>query len=53
MKKILLLGGSEQQLVAIKTAKRMGFYTVLCDYLTDNPGQYMDYICDLVEQATD
>ena len=41
MKKILLLGGSEQQLVAIKTAKRMGFYTVLCDYLTDNPGQYI------------
>lgn len=40
MKKILLLGGSAQQIVAIETAKRLGYYTVLCDYLTDNPGQY-------------
>lgn len=40
MKKILLLGGSAQQVVAIKTAKRLGYYTVLCDFLTDNPGQY-------------
>ncbi len=39
-KKILLLGGSAQQVVAIKTAKEMGYYTVLCDYLPDNPGQY-------------
>ena len=40
MKKILLLGGSAQQVIAIETAKRLGYYTVLCDYLTDNPGQY-------------
>lgn len=40
MKKILLLGGSAQQVVAIETAKRLGYYTVLCDYLNDNPGQY-------------
>lgn len=40
MKKILLLGGSSQQLVAIRAAKRLGYYTVLCDYLPDNPGQY-------------
>lgn len=39
MKKILLLGGSVQQIIAIETAKRMGYYTVLCDYLPDNPGQ--------------
>ena len=39
MKKILLLGGSAQQVVAIKTAKRLGYYTVLCDFLPDNPGQ--------------
>ena len=39
MKKILLLGGSAQQIVAIETAKRLGYYTVLCDYLPDNPGQ--------------
>lgn len=41
MKKILLLGGSAQQVIAIKTAKRLGYYTVLCDYLPDNPGQYV------------
>lgn len=40
MKKILLLGGSAQQVIAITTAKRLGFYTVLCDYLPDNPGRY-------------
>lgn len=39
MKKILLLGGSAQQVIAIETAKRLGYYTVLCDFLTDNPGQ--------------
>lgn len=39
-KKILLLGGSAQQLVAIRSAKGMGMYTILCDYLPDNPGQY-------------
>ncbi len=36
-----MLGGSAQQVVAIETAKRLGYYTVLCDYLTDNPGQYV------------
>lgn len=41
MRKILLLGGSFQQVVAIKTAKELGYYTVLCDYLSDNPGQYV------------
>lgn len=40
MKKILLLGGSAQQLVAIRAAKKLGYCTVLCDYLPDNPGQY-------------
>ena len=40
-KKILLLGGSTQQVIAIKTAKDLGYYTVLCDYLSDNPGQYV------------
>lgn len=39
-KKLLLLGGSAQQVVAIDTAKRLGYETVLCDYLPDNPGQY-------------
>lgn len=40
MTTLLLLGGSKQQVVAIDTAKRLGFRTVLCDYLDDNPGQY-------------
>lgn len=40
MKKILLLGGSAQQIVAIETAKKHGYFTVLCDYLTENTGQY-------------
>lgn len=40
MKKILLLGGSAQQVVAIEKAKELGYYTVLCDFLPDNPGQY-------------
>ena len=40
MKKILLLGGSPQQVIAIDTAKRLGYETILCDHLPDNPGQY-------------
>lgn len=39
-KKILLLGGSAQQLVAIRAAKDLGYFTIVCDYLPDNPGQY-------------
>lgn len=39
MKKILLLGGSAQQVIAIRKAKKLGYYTVLCDYLPDNPGR--------------
>lgn len=40
-RKLLLLGGSEAQLISIKKAKRLGYYTVLCDFLPDNPGQYI------------
>lgn len=40
MKKILLLGGANQQIVVIETAKRLCDYTILCDFLIDNPGQY-------------
>lgn len=40
MKKILLLGGSEQQIIAIETAKKLGYFTILCDFLSDNPGQF-------------
>lgn len=38
-RKILMLGGSSQQVPAIKKARELGFYTVLCDYLPDNPGR--------------
>ena len=38
---LLLLGGSRHQVVAIETAKRLGYRTVLCDYLPDNPGQWV------------
>lgn len=41
MKKLLLLGGSAQQVVAIETAKKLGYFTVLCDFLRDNPGQFV------------
>ena len=40
MKKLLLLGGSAQQIIAIEKAKELGYYTIVCDYLEDNPGQY-------------
>ncbi len=38
MKKILMLGGSMQQIPAIKKAKEMGFYVITADYLPENPG---------------
>ena len=40
-KTILLLGGSDFQVPAIETARRLGLRTVLCDYLPDNPGQFV------------
>jgi biotin carboxylase len=40
MKRLLLLGGSTQQIPAIECAKRQGYFTVLCDFLPDNPGQH-------------
>lgn len=39
IKTILLLGGSAAQLIAIKKAKELGYRTIVCDYLPDNPGQ--------------
>lgn len=41
MKKLLLLGGSTQQIPPIEYSKSKGYYTILCDYLSDNPGQYV------------
>lgn len=43
MKKVLLLGGSHFQVPSVQTAKRMGYYTITCDYLPNNPGhKYAD-----------
>ena len=38
MKRILMLGGSMQQIPIIKRAKEMGLYVITCDYCPDNPG---------------
>lgn len=52
MKKIILLGGTAQQVPAIKYAKNKGYYTILCDYLEDNVGQkYADAF--YLESTTD
>ena len=40
-KTLLLLGGAQHQVPAIECANRLGYRTVLCDYLSDNPGQYV------------
>lgn len=36
MKKLLLLGGSRYLLPVIEAAKKLGIYTITCDYLPDN-----------------
>ena len=41
MKRILMLGGSTSQICAIKKAQEMGHYVIICDYLPDNPGQFV------------
>lgn len=38
MKKLLMLGGSKQQIPAIVKAKELGYYAITCDYLPGNPG---------------
>lgn len=43
MKRILMLGGSMQQIPAIKRAKELGNNVITCDYLPSNPGhKYSD-----------
>ena len=37
-KRLLMLGGSMQQIPAIRRAKELGHYVITCDYLPDNPG---------------
>ena len=38
MKKLLMLGGSMQQIPAIKAARDKGHYVITCDYAPENPG---------------
>ncbi len=38
MKKILILGGAKAQVPLIKAAKQEGYFVVLCDWTTTNPG---------------
>lgn len=38
-KRLMMLGGSLQQVCAIQAAREMGCYVILCDYLSDNPGR--------------
>ena len=38
VRKILILGGAMSQIPAIIRAKELGYYTITCDYLPDNPG---------------
>ena len=43
MSKILLLGGSRQQIPVIICAKKRGCHVITCDYLPENPGhRYSD-----------
>ena len=36
MKKLMLLGGAQYLLPVIAEAKKLGIYTISCDYLPDN-----------------
>jgi len=48
MKKLLLLGGSRYLIPVIECAKKLGVYTITCDYLPDNIAhRYSDEYCNL------
>ena len=48
MKKLLLLGGSRYLLPVIEAAKKLGIYTITCDYLPDNIAhKYSDEYCNV------
>lgn len=38
MKKLLMLGGASFQVPAIKKAREMGYYVIVCDYINESPG---------------
>ena len=37
--KVMILGGGENQIPLIQKAREIGYYVVLCDYLSDCPGK--------------
>lgn len=43
MKRLLMLGGADIQITAVKTAKELGYYVITCDYLPDNPGHKISH----------
>ena len=47
MKKILFLGGAIHQIPVLVYAREQGYYSILCDFLEDNPGQAFadEYYC--------
>lgn len=48
MKKLLLLGGSRYLLPVIEKAKKLGIYTITCDYLPDNIAhKFSDQYCNV------
>ena len=43
MKKILILGAANDQLLLISKSKELGYYVIVCDRTTTNPGlKYVD-----------
>ena len=46
-KKMLILGGAQKSVPIIEYAVKKGYYTILCDYLPDNPGRLLvdEYHC--------
>lgn len=47
-KRLLILGGSRYQLPVIEAAKKLGIYTITCDYLPDNIAhKYSDEYCNV------
>ncbi len=48
MKKLMILGGSRYALPVIEAARKLGIYTITCDYLPDNIAhKYSDEYCNV------
>ena len=49
-KKLLILGGAHQHCKIVRTAKELGVYTIVTDYLKDSPAKKLadkSYMCDI------